>query len=194
MSAMALVPLHSWVIGFAAQKMGPEHYQEIQTGLSIAHRISTTALGLRVNWQELYIEGFRTQHALVMEFGGIVNLSPRLHFGGSVYNFTLSKMEHQILPVILRCGLSGKASPFLLLSIELEKNNYEPLVIKCGAQYEFNSRFKVSMGYSYPSSRLHAGFVIYQQRIKVSYSLSWHMRLGLSQDFSISYTLKKKTT
>jgi len=193
-SAVGLFPVHKWVVGIAAQKMGPAHYQELTTGLSIAHSIAHTALGLRINWQELYIEGFKTQHALIFEFGGIVNLSPRLHFGASVYNFTLSKLDHKLLPVVLRCGLNGKTNTPLVLSVELEKNNYNPLSIKCAAQYEFSHRFKVSIGYAYPASKLHAGFIVSQQRIKVSYSLSWHMRLGLSQDFSIFYTLKKKTT
>ncbi len=193
-SALALLPIQSWIVGVSGEKMGPSHYQELKMGLSIGHRIEHTALGLRGNWQALHVEGFKTQHALVFEFGGITNLSPHLKFGGSIYNFTLSKFENKLLPVILRCGLSGNILSTLLLSGEIEKNNYQTLSIKGGAQYTFHPRFNISIGYVHPHARIHGGLNARYNRITLSYSLAWHIRLGISQDFSISYTLKNKKT
>lgn len=193
LSALAILPVKSWVLALSGEKMGPSHYQELNMGISIGHRIEHTALGLRANWKTLQVEGFQTQHALVFEFGGITNLSPHLKFGGAIYNFTLSKFENKLLPVTLRCGLSGTTNTHLLFTAEIEKNNYETLVIKGGAHYAFHDRFNVSIGYVHPSARIHAGLNATYHRVILSYSFAWHLRLGISQDFSIAYTLKKKT-
>jgi hypothetical protein len=192
-AALGLLPYKTWIVGIAGEKMGASHFYEIKTSISIAHRIQHTALGLRAHWQELYAEGFNTQHAFVFEFGGLTKLSEHLTFGGSIYNFTLSKFEHRVLPVVLRCGLSGKAHTKLLLTVEAEKNSYDPLAIKAGASYEVHTRVKFAVGYSHPAMRMHAGFTVSYHNISLSYNLAWHIRMGISQDFSLVYALKKKT-
>ncbi|HSZ71343.1 MAG TPA: hypothetical protein VK750_01620 [Cytophagaceae bacterium] len=186
-----VVPYKTLRLGGFAQRFGPDHYKELRTGVSIAHRIGHTALGLRVNWEELAVEGFPTQHAFTGELGGIVALTPKINFGANLYNFTLSSFENHPLPVILKCGLSGQALPDLFLNGEIEKNIYEPLFIKWGAQYTLSPSVQLLVGYRHPANSLHSGFFISHRSIHVGYSLYWIFRFGISQEFMLSYTIKK---
>ncbi len=175
-----------------AQRFGPEHYKELRTGIGFAQRIGHTALGLRINWEQLAIEGFPTQQAFTCELGGIVALTSRLNFGAHLYNFTLSSFEHQPLPVILKCGLSGQLLNDLVVSTEVEKNTYEPLTVKWGARYHIATPVQLLLGFRHPSYSLHAGLFFSHRSLQVGYSLSWNFRLGLSQEFGIALSMKKK--
>jgi hypothetical protein len=192
-SVSALIPFKSWTVGLYGQKMGPPHYQETQTSISIASVINHTALGLRTHWNQLAAEGFKTQHAVVFEFGGITKINSKLNFGASICNFTLAKLEQKVLPVILRSGLSGYLNSNLLLCIEAHKNIYSPLLIKVGAIYQIHHRFKISTGYTFSSSSLHGGFTAVYRNFNISYSVVWQIRLGLGQTFSICYSVKRKS-
>ncbi|MDB5257835.1 MAG: hypothetical protein JWM14_2530 [Chitinophagaceae bacterium] len=190
-SVVLLIPYKKLCLGGYAERFGPSHYKELRMGLSVAHRIGHTALGLRINWEQLAIEGFPTQQAFTGELGGIVALTPRLNFGGNLYNFTLSSFEHQPLPVILKCGLSGQLLKELTLCVEAEKNTNAPLLVKWGAQYQIAPPVKLLLGFRHPTNSLHAGIAIAYRNIHTNYSLSWDFRLGLSQEFSLAITLKK---
>jgi hypothetical protein len=189
-SVVLLMPYKKVCLGGYAERFGPDHYKEIRMGLSIAHRIGHTALGLRVNWEQLAIEGFPTQQVFTGELGGIVALTSRLNFGGNLYNFTLSSFEHQPLPVILKCGLSGQLLKELILCVEAEKNTNEPLIIKWGAQYQIAWPVKLLAGFRHPTNSVHAGISIAHHSIQAAYSLAWNFRLGLSQEFSLAIHLK----
>ncbi|MDF2457021.1 MAG: hypothetical protein K0R51_3014 [Cytophagaceae bacterium] len=174
-----------------AQRFGPQHYKELRMGIGLAQRIGHTALGLRVNWEQLAIEGFSTQQAFTCELGGIVALTSRLNFGAHLYNFTLSSFEHQPLPVILKCGLSGQVLNDLVVSAEVEKNTYEPLIVKWGAHYRIAAPVQLLLGFRHPAYSLHAGIFFSHRALHVGYSLSWNFRLGLSQEFGIALSMKK---
>jgi len=192
-SSLAIViPWKKVRVGAYAQRFGPEHYKELRMGLSMAHRIGHTALGLRIHWEQLAMEGFPTQHTFTGELGGIVALTSKLNFGANLYNFTLSAFEHQPLPVILKCGLSGQLRSDLTVSVEVEKSTYEPLFVKWGAQYHIAPPVKFLLGFRHPANSLHAGAFFSHRSLQAGYSLSWTFRLGLSQEFSISLSLKRK--
>lgn len=191
-SVVLLVPYKKISLGGYAERFGPNHYKELRMGFSIAHRIGHTALGLRVNWEQLAIEGFPTQQAFTGELGGIVALTPRLNFGGNLYNFTLSSFERQPLPVILKCGLSGQVLKELTLCVEAEKNTPGPLLVKWGASYQLAPPAKLLLGFRHPTNSLHAGIAVTHHQIHAAYSLAWNFRLGLSQEFSLAITSKKK--
>jgi hypothetical protein len=191
-SAISLiVPWKKLRLGGYAQRFGPDHYKEIRIGCSVAHRIGHTALGLRLNWEQLAIEGFPTQHAFTGELGGIVALTSRLNFGANLYNFTLSSFSNQPLPVILKCGLSGQLLSDLTLSVEAEKNTNEPLLVKWGAQYHIAPPITLLLGFRHPINSLHAGIFFSHRSLQLAYSLAWNFRLGLSQEFSLTLNLKK---
>jgi hypothetical protein len=190
-SVSIIYPYKKLRFGAYAQRFGPDHYKELRSGISVAHRIGHTALGLRLNWEQLAIEGFPTQRTFTAELGGIVALTPRLNFGANLYNFTLSSFTDQPLPVILTTGLSGKASPDLTLAVEVEKNTNEPLVVKWGGQYTIAPPIVLLVGFRHPTNSLHLGTFITHRSLRLGYSLSWHFRLGLSQEFSLGLLLKK---
>ncbi|MDB5274687.1 MAG: hypothetical protein JWO58_3054 [Chitinophagaceae bacterium] len=186
-----VVPWKNVRIGGLAQRFGPDHYKELRMGISVAQRIGHTALGLRCNWEQLAIEGFQTEQTFTGEVGGIVALTSRLNFGANLYNFTLSSFEHQTLPVIMKCGLSGQVSPDIYLSGEVEKNIYEPLIVKWGAQYTVTPSVQLLLGFRHPAYSLHGGLFFTYQSLHIGYSASWILRLGVSQEFTLSYTMKK---
>lgn len=189
-SVILLIPYKKIAFGGYAERFGPDHYKELRMGLSAAHRIGHTALGLRLNWEQLAVEGFPTQQVFTGELGGIVALTSRINFGANLYNFTLSSFEHQPLPVILKCGLSGQPLKELTLAVEAEKNTNEPLLVKWGAQYQMAPPVKLFLGFRHPTNSLHGGIAFAHHHIHASYSLSWNFRLGLSQEFSLALSLK----
>lgn len=189
-SLVFLFPYKKISFGGYAERFGPDHYKELRMGLSVAQRIGHTALGMRVNWEQLAIEGFPTQQVFTGELGGIVALTSRINFGANLYNFTLSSFEHQPLPVILKCGLSGQFLKELTLAVEAEKNTNEPLLVKWGAQYQIATPVKLFLGFRHPTNSLHAGVAITRHTIYVAYSLSWNFRLGLCQEFSLALSFK----
>lgn len=180
-------------IAGSAQRFGPEHYKEIRWSVALAHRVGHTAMGLRLHWEELTVEGFPTQHAFTAEIGGQTQLTEHLRFGGNLYNFTLSGFTNQPLPVILKCGLSMDCTPYFTAALELEKQSTSTLQVKWGLCYEASPHVFLLAGFRHPDSSLHGGLLMKHDLLSVSYSIKWQFRLGLNQELSIRYRLPSKT-
>lgn len=186
-----LIPWKKITLSSFAQRFGPRHYKEIRAGIGIAHCIKHTALGFRLNWEQLAIEGFNTNHTLAIELGGITTLTEHLKFGANVYNVSLSRLSNQLLPVVMKCGLTATPDDKTTLSVEVEKASHDRLSVKWGAQYHMAAAVTLLIGYRHPASTLHAGMYLSHRSIHIGYSASWSFRLGLSQEFSLALDIKK---
>ena len=127
------------VAGLGVWRFGDNLYNENRVSLGYSHKLYGVSLGVQANYFAVSIEGLGTKQMLILEFGGLVQLSEKLFMGLHIYNFNqakLSDFEDERVPTTMRAGISYRPVEKLLVNIETEKNmDYDPSV-RVGVSYE----------------------------------------------------------
>lgn len=194
------LPVELGVFSLTAQKVGAEIYNEQNYGLGFSNQLGFVSLGLQVNYTQYYIEETGTKGVPSMAFGGVAALLPSLSFGAHIYNLTqtkISKEENLYLPVILKSGISYKATDALLLGLEVEKDIDKEANIKGGLEYQIIQKFSLRTGISSAPYQHHFGLGFSPTLFSIDYALTTHSELGLVHQMSLVYKFrlpsKKKT-
>jgi hypothetical protein len=193
--AGVVFPFHQLGIGIGVQKFGDQYYNETSIGIGTAHNIGNVNLGLKINYHQISIEEIGVKRNLVLEFGGIAEISKQLSFGGHIYNLTQSKInkeKKEFIPVVMKAGLSYKPYYKLILNIESEKQIYFRPLFKTGIEYSIIEKLKIRIGITLNPSRFFCGVGFSDKRFAINYAMCNHPVLGNSHQLSINYHLKKK--
>lgn len=183
--------------GISIQRFGDKVYNELSLGAGLAHRINRVSLGLRVNYRQLAVTTSTlsiSRKALVVEMGGIVQLTSTLYFGAHIYNLTQSGFSGDRdtdLPTLLRTGLTYKPTAGLRVSAELYKNTDYPASIRAGLEYELIKRLLVRTGLSTKPYTNHFGLGLAGDSFSLDYAATSHPQLGWSHHVTLSYGWKK---
>ncbi|TDB63402.1 PorV/PorQ family protein [Arundinibacter roseus] len=185
--------------GFSVQRFGDKAYNELSMGIGVAHRINRVSLGIKVNYRQIAAltpSLSISRHAVVIEMGGLVQLSSSLYMGAHIYNLTQSgksETDLQQIPTILRVGFMYSPSSVIRLSTELVKNTDDPMSLRYGLEYEVVPHLFLRTGFSTKPRIAHAGIGFNARNFSIDYALSSHTQLGISHHFTLAYRpLKEK--
>ena len=191
----AIHPFKFGNVGFSVLKFGDHLYSEQIVSTAFGNKIGFVRLGFRANYYQMRIDEFGTANSLFFDFGGIMELIPKLSFGAYISNFTLSKLnnsEKTMLPVIMKAGLSYKPVKKLSLNLDLFKEvDYKP-VVKAGIEYIIVEKFYLRTGLNANPFKSFFGAGLHLSRFRIDYAVSSHQFLGTSHQASISYTYQKR--
>jgi hypothetical protein len=184
------------VAGLGVWRFGDNLYNENRVSLGYSHKLYGVSLGLQANYFAVSIEGLGTKQMLILEFGGLVQLSDKLFMGMHIYNFNQAKLndfEDERVPTTMRAGISYRPVEKLLVNIETEKNiDYDPS-FRAGVSYElFAEKVFVRTGISTQPFKNYYGLSLKHKNFHFDYALSTHNKLGTSHQLSLSYHLKAK--
>lgn len=194
-AAGAIQPFRFGNVGLSVYSFGDELYNEQVVSAAFGNKVGFVRLGFKANYYQLSIDEFGTTGSLFFDFGGIVELIPKLSFGAYISNFTLSKLnnsEKTKLPVIMKAGLSYKPAKEVLLNLDLYKDiDYKP-VIKAGIEYTIVKNFCLRTGINTNPFSSFFGAGLHLKRFKIDYAIGTHHFLGTSHQASVSYNYQNR--
>lgn len=181
--------------GVSVYKFGDELYNEQIASAAFGNKIGFVRLGFRANYYQISIEDFGTVGTFFFDFGGIVELFPKLSFGAYISNFTLSKLENSektLLPVFMKTGFSYKPTKSLSLNLDLYKDvDFDPIV-KAGIEYIIVKKFYLRTGINANPYKSFFGAGFHLKRFRIDYAISTHQFLGNSHQASISFNYQNR--
>jgi hypothetical protein len=190
-----ILPMKYGVGGLDMQKFGDNLYNEIKIGFSYAHCVRNVSLGVKVNYSQISIEGYGNKKNIIAELGGIVRLTERLYFGAHIFNLNQAKIKKapfELIPVIMKTGLSYRIEKKISLNAEIEKEiNFKP-ILKTGIEYNLTENIFLRTGISSNPRINYFGIGIYQKKYSIDYSFNVNPALGSVHLLSLSYSFNKE--
>ena len=195
----AVVPLREELAaGFSVQRFGDKIYNELSFGLGAAHRINRISLGLKASYRQIAVNAVSlslSKKALVLEMGGIMQLSSTVYLGAHIYNLaqgSYSGEGSENLPTVLKTGLTYIPTESLRLSGEFVKNTDFPASLRAGLEYEAIPNLFFRTGIASKPYTNHFGLGFAGGSFTFDYAASSHPHLGWSQHLTLGYAWKKE--
>ncbi len=186
----AIQPFKFGNIGIAVFRFGDQLFNEQVITAGFGNKIGFVRLGGRISYYQMHIEEYGNAGSVFFDFGGIVELIPKLDFGAYISNFTMSSLnnaEKSPLPVVLKIGVSYIPVDELRVNFDLYKEiNFEANV-RVGVEYEIVKQFALRTGINTNPFKAFFGAGLYLGRFSIDYALTSHEFLGISHQASISY-------
>lgn len=183
-------PLKIGVIGASVLFFGDKLYNEQQASLSIGNKIGFVRLGLRANYNQLRIDQYGSAATVSLDFGGIVEIIPKLNIGTYISNFTLSsvKTDHpNQLPVVMKLGISYKPADKIILNVDLVKDiEFDP-EIRSALEYKIIEKLALRTGIQTDPFQYFFGLGFRIGKFQLDYAFAEQEHVGYSHNTSISF-------
>lgn len=188
----ATLPLKKGVVGLSVSRFGDKLYNEPKIGLGYAYKIDRVSLGLKVNYVQANIQGLNSAGAVIVEFGGLVELTDQISFAAHGYNLNQAKLqaefeEDERIPTILKAGIAYRPIEELFLSIETEKDLDFPATFKAGVEYQIVENLFLRTGIQAEPFNNFFGVGFHKKKFIFDYALTTRDELGISHHVSIGF-------
>ncbi|HXA03093.1 MAG TPA: hypothetical protein VNW99_13955 [Cytophagaceae bacterium] len=195
-AAVFIYPIKFGVSSLGLSKFGDSHYSVQKVSAGFGHKIGHVSLGIKADYLQVAIEELNTRRAFLLEFGGISEITKQLVFGAHVYNINQASLiggsKKEAVPVVMKAGLSYRPTKKLMLNVETQKDlNHKPS-FKTGVEYFVVEKFCLRTGISTQSFMNFFGIGFNNQSLRIDYAFSSYAQLGISNELSLSYKLRKK--
>ncbi|WP_221394447.1 hypothetical protein [Dyadobacter sp. NIV53] len=184
--------------GFSVQRFGDNLYNQLSLGIGAGHRLGRVSLGIKVNYLQNVVNAptlVLNRKAVVVEFGGIVQLSSDFSFGAHAFNITQSSFSGDYgnkVPTTLRAGFNYKPQKTISLSTEINKNTDLPVSVKAGLEYQIWKQLYLRTGLASRPLTNHFGAGFKGGKFYFDYAVHSHAQLAWSHHFSLGYGLWKR--
>ena len=188
-------PFKKLGLGISFVRTGEKDYHETIAGFAIGNKIRNVSLGVKVNYYQVAVSETGTLSRLVLQFGGIAEISRNFLFGAHIYNLNQAKYSKETgtyLPVLMSAGITWKPLEKIRVNILTEKEGDFNPGVRTGVEYLIEGKLWLRTGLStHPVSHFAgAGFI--HKKYLFDYALKTHSQLGLSHHFTLSILLKGK--
>ena len=185
---------HLATAGLGFYKFGDDIFSQQKLHFAIGNTFQLVSLGLGVDWVQYSVESIGTQHVFAIQFGGIAEITPQLHFGAHIFNInqaTLIQETGEQLPTVMRGGLSYRPTAQLMLNVEVEKDLDFDEVFKAGIEYQLVEKVFIRTGINTGPLIGSFGVGFHPSKLKIDYAFTNHVALGNVHEISMAYTLKE---
>lgn len=183
--------------GIGVFRFGNQNYSHLRISAGFAHTIEWVSLGLQLEYAQTNIFEVGTKSNLMLNFGGMAQITPSLRFGASVKNINQAKLadyQDQRLPTVMKIGLSYLVYQKLNLHVEIEKDVIQAPRYKFGIEYAIIEKFKARTGINVQPFMAFFGVGYQIHNFQFDYALSYHEKLGFSHGISLNYFFGKIPT
>ncbi|MEO5562968.1 MAG: hypothetical protein ABIR18_06020 [Chitinophagaceae bacterium] len=171
-------------------------YNESQAGFAYARKLgSKVDVGVQFNYNGINVAGYGNASAISFEIGSIFHLTEELHAGIHANNPVggkFGKEKQEKLPACYTVGLGYDASKQFFISMEIVKEELQPITVNAGMQYLIDPQVLVRAGLLSATSSLWLGIGVLWKSIRVDVAASYHSQLGISPGFLLLYNPIKK--
>jgi hypothetical protein len=189
--AALCIPAPPGSFGLKLRFGGSTLYRESQAGIAYARSLGTKLdLGVQFNYSTVRIPVYGNSSAISWETGAVFHLSPKLHTGFHVNNpigGRFGKSKEEKLPSIYKMGIGYSPSPILLVSMEVCKEQSQPVQISTTIHYRIIHLLVLRLGMSTTVSPLSAGVGFYFKNFQLNVLTSYHPQLGITPGIAIFF-------
>lgn len=183
-------------ISVGATRFGDELLNHNRVEAAAAYKIRLVSLGLGLGYQQLMVSENGVARAMTLQFGGTVEISPKIKYAAHVYNMLRAKVDARSLlyyPVIMRTGFSYLPIKSAIISAEIEKDSrFEPN-FKLGLEYQLKEWMYLRTGVNSNPFNAFGGIGFKQKDWKLDYGVSFHNRLGMVHYISLVFSFDRKS-
>lgn len=183
-------------ISLGATRFGDELLNHNRVEAAAAYRIRLVSLGLGLAYQQLMVSENGVARAMTLQFGGTVEISPKIRYAAHVYNMLRAKVDASsslYYPVIMRTGFSYLPIKSAIISAEIEKDSrFEPN-FKLGLEYQLKEWICLRTGMNSNTFNAFGGIGFKQKDWKLDYGVSFHNRLGMVHYLSLIFSIDRKS-
>lgn len=180
--------------GIGVFRFGNLNYNHLRISLGFAHKIEWVSLGLQLEYAQTNIFEVGTKNNLMLNFGGMAQITSSLRFGASIRNINQAKLadyQDERLPTVMKIGLSYLVYQKLNLNAEIEKDVILAPKYKFGIEYAIIEKFKARTGINVQPFLAFFGIGYQVHQFQFDYALSYHEKLGFSHSISLNYFFGK---
>jgi hypothetical protein len=181
--------------GFQADYFGFKEYNEYQLGLGYGRSLgSKLDIGVKINYHSLRIPVYGNAGTVNAEAGLLLHLTGKLHAGLHVYNPVggkLGKSGTEKLASIYRAGLGYEASQNFFMSVEVVKEEDQPVNVNTNLHYQFHKNIFVRAGIATESTNSFVGVGLNWKHFRVDVAASYHPQLGFTPGLVLLYNVKQ---
>ncbi|MGF1637334.1 MAG: hypothetical protein ACFCUU_09685 [Cyclobacteriaceae bacterium] len=193
--ALCIVPTKHGSLGLSLFRLGDELYNEQKIGVGYANHIGFVNLGFKCNYMQLNAEGFGSNGALILEFGGIAELFPWLTFGAHIFNLnqaSLLEFEDERFPIIMKAGIAIKPEKNLTFHFEVYKDLLQEVQIRAGMEYDYLEKVWLRAGVQRSPTMPCIGFGFKPGNVAIDYAFGAAYVPGQLHEFSFTYKIVKQ--
>jgi len=192
-NAALTLPTSSGNFGFDARYYGSSEYNESQLGLAYARSLgSKVDVGVQFNYYNIRIAGYGNASAINFAIGTVFHLTDNLNAGLHLYNpvgGSLGKNSEEKLASVYSMGIGYEGSEKFLVSVEIEKEEGEPVNINAGMQYKFLPQLLTRIGISTATSSLYFGIGFTLKSMRLDVTSSYHPQLGITPGLLLEFNV-----
>ncbi len=187
------IPSKHFKLGLGIQKFGDELYNENLLGILLAKQKDKVSIGIKASYYQVNIADYLSRNTILLEFGIIVKPIKKVTVGLHAVNLSSARLfSAQSLPFQLKMGVSYYPTTKLRISSDLESDLKTYTSIKTGLEYNFYKNLFMRTGLNSHLKTLHFGFGLSHKNITFDYTTISNQNLGVSNGFSLGYTINKK--
>ncbi len=172
--------------GIGYYRFGDEIYNQQRVNLAIGNKFQMVSLGAGINVIQYHAESLATRRRVAFEFGGVAQIIPELSFGAHIFNLK----ESEVVPTVMKAGLSYRPSDQLMINLETEKELGFGEVFKAGLQYQLIEQLSFRTGISTRPFKSAFGFGLVLSGFLFDYAYISNPNLGGIHELSLAYKLK----
>ena len=167
---------------------GFELYKETKLTLGLGKKFANNfSFGISTTYKNISIKNYGAKGFIILNAGGIAELSRNINIGFSLENFTrttINNEENQI-PVVFWTGISYKVLDELQLFAALKKEISYNVSFRFGAEYFLLDFLQLRFGTANEPDTYSGGIGINYKMLQVDYAVSSHHLLGLTHQFGL---------
>jgi len=194
----AAIGLHtnSGNFGLKANYYGFSDYNETQLGLAYGRKLGNKVdIGAQFNYYSIRIPTYGNASTISFELGAIMHVTDKLHAGIHVANPVGGKFgeeKQEKLSSVYSMGLGYDASEKFFVSMEIEKEEDQPVNVNAGMQYKFLPQLLARAGMSTATSTAWFGLGLTIKAIRIDVTASYHPQLGITPGLLFLFNFKNK--
>ncbi|MEO6612162.1 MAG: hypothetical protein ABIT05_03070 [Chitinophagaceae bacterium] len=194
-TAVAGIPTASGCFGLQIGYTGFSEYNETGAGLVYGRKLGTKVdAGARFNYYVNRISSYGSTSAISIGLGTIWHVTEKLHTGIYINNPAggkFGKESREKLPSIYTVGFGFDASDKFYTSIEIEKEEDQPVNVIAVIQYKFIPQLFLRVGISSATSFAWGGAGLLLKSFHVEVMTSYHPQLGITPGLLVLFNLNK---
>lgn len=190
-------PNRYFSFGAAIQAYGYNLYNETSFTLALSRGyLKKIYYGLSIRYMRLRIKGYGSAGCFGLDAGILLKPDSNLSIGvfsGNLSRSTIGR-DKEKLPQIYSTGLYYQPFHQIGLTLDVYKDVSFPIEYRYGIEYKALQYIDIRVGIANNPARFSAGFGLHLKRLCFDYAIYTHRDLGLSHQFSISFSPGKYRT
>lgn len=181
--------------GVGAYKFGDDLFSEQRLHVAVAHQLDMVSLGVSVDYLQYNISTVGTRGVMVVEFGGLANITKQLSVGAHVFNVNQARLvegTEERVPTVMKAGIAYRPIDDLTINLETEKDLDFTEVFKAGLEYRIVEKVYLRTGFRTAPFNGAFGVGFHPKRFRFDYAFGNDTNLGATHEISAGFQIRKK--